>query len=184
MAPHTHRSITIAGAAKLLRDTSRLDAVLGEVSPASRAVLEDPTTKRSHPGSVMDETFAAYGKLFGMEALETLVFTLTGDSFTGILGPIAKVYMTLAGGGPQPMLARYDTMISAGMDGFKAVWKQTGDRAGLMTVTSDAVTPPAADHVWKGATTFLLHFAKVEGTVTILPRENAGRTVQLSVSWN
>jgi hypothetical protein len=91
--------------------------------------------------------------------------------------------MTMMGGGPAPLLERFDMLASAGAAGFKASWAPSGARAGLMRISAPELTPPIAEFAWQGTLQYLLTFASVEGTVTPRPREADGLTLVLEVEW-
>lgn len=180
---HSHKAVTVDGVVKVLRGMGVLEQIVARASAESRRVLEDPHCARLHPGSVMDEAFTILSSLLGTEAVAQVMYRATQASLAGIAGPLGRLFMTMMGGGPGPLLQRFDTLASSGTSGFKATWYPTGDHAGRMHITAAEVTPPVAEFAWQGTLQYLLVFASVEGRVTPLPREDGGLTLVLEVAW-
>ena len=181
---HSHKAVTIQGVVKVLRASDLLEPVRARVTPEIRAVLDDPHRDRVHPGHVLDDTLSAVLELRDARTVEQVMYRATEQSLSGIAGPLAHIYMTAVGGGPRALLQRFETLVSAGGQGFRVAWKETAQKSGSLTITTDTAPPPVADHSWKGTVEFLLTFASVTGTVTILPRENSGHDVRLDVAWS
>ena len=91
--------------------------------------------------------------------------------------------MTVAGGGPGPVLERFETIISSSTRGFTSTWTPRDATSGSLTITTDVVTGAIAEHSWKGTLEYVLTFAGVRGVVTILPRTDEGRALHFELSW-
>ena len=180
---HAHKAVTIQGVVEVLLALGWLGQVLAQVGVATRSVLENPHAANYHPGSVLDETLTAVAALHGFTAAEQVMTEATRRALTGIIGPLAKLLMTLSGGGPRVLLERFETLASGAGRGFKAKWLASSPTEGELVVSTELVTPEVSNHAWKGTAAYLLTFAGVEGTVTILPRGNEGRDVRLGVKW-
>ncbi len=180
---HSHRSVTVQGVVWVLKAMGKLEPVLAQLSPETRAALADPLATKYHPGHVIDDTMTAVGALYGVEAAEQVMFRTMESSLAGIVGPLARIYMTVVGNGPMALLARFDTLVSAGGQGFSCRWTEQTPTSGQLSISTELVTPPIADHSWKGTVEFVLAFAGVQGQVTILPRHAEGREVWLAVAW-
>lgn len=183
LVQHAHKSVTVRAVKQALEANGVLLRVLENVSPDARIALEEPTSRKLHPGSVLDETMACVAKLLGPSGVEKVMFNATERTLAGVVEPLARVFMALSPDGPGALLARFETLISAGAYGFGAKWIQTEPRAGRLVISTLSVLPVEADHTWKGTVEFLLVWAKVKGVVQILPREAGGRDVCLRVSW-
>lgn len=182
--PYAHKAVTVQGVVVAMRALGVADAVLAKVSPDVRAVLENPMTARFHPGAVVDACFTELAAQHGMEKVEQVMAKATEDSLKGIIAPLARLFMTMMGGGPRPLLTRFETLISGGTQGFTAKWEAKSEREGTLRIGSDVALPPISDHAWKGAVTYLLVFAEVKGRVVIGAREPMSREVRLSISWS
>ncbi len=180
---HAHKAVTLSGVIKVLHATGALERVLDRVSPETKAALLEPQSRRYHPGGVLDETFTVLAELHGPEAVERVMALATEASLKGVVGPLARLFMTMMGGGPRPLLERFETLISGGTQGFTARWEPTGECEGTLVIGSDDVLPPIADHAWKGAVEYLLAFAEVKGAVAITERAPASRVLRLAVKW-
>jgi uncharacterized protein (TIGR02265 family) len=180
---HAHRSVTVQGVVRVLKSMGRLDAVLERLSPETRAALAAPMEQKFHPGHVIDDTMAAVGALFGETATEQVMYRTMESALSGIAGPLARIYLTITGGGPRALLTRFETLVSAGGQGFKTRWVEQSPTSGRLVISTELVTPSIADHSWKGTVEYVLAFAGVQGSVTILPREAEGRDVCLAVQW-
>jgi hypothetical protein len=181
--PHAHKAVTVQGVVQVLRTLGYLDEVLARVSDATKAVLVQPQTARFHPGWVLDETYTALSAWKGMAEVERVMSVATEQSLKGIIAPLARLFMTMMGGGPRALLQRFETLISGGTQGFTARWEPAGDAEGTLIIGTDDTMPPVADHAWKGAVAYLLRFAEVEGTVDITPRAPVTNEVRLHVKW-
>jgi hypothetical protein len=181
--PHEHKAVTLHGVIKALRARGLYDQVLARVSEPTRLALGNVVDQRYHPGTVLDETLGLVAELSGVTAVEEVMATVSRDSLAGIAGPLAKLFMTMAGGGPRPVLERFDTLISSSTRGFSSAWTQRDATSGSLTITTDVVTGAIAEHSWKGSLEYVLTFAGVKGTVTILPRTDQGRALHFELSW-
>lgn len=167
----------------MLRELGVFEQITPKVSEATRRALEAPHGARLHPGSVLDETYVALAELRGIETVAQVMYRVTEASLAGIAGPLARIYMTMLGGGPGPLLQRFDTLAAAGASGFQASWQPDGANAGIMRISAAEVTPPVAEYAWRGTLEYLLAFSNVDGRVTALPREQSGSTLVLRVEW-
>lgn len=182
--PYAHKAVTVQGVVQAMRALGVADGVLAKVPPEVKAVLENPMTARFHPGAVMDACFTELAAQHGMEKVEQVMAKATEDSLKGIVAPLARLFMTMMGGGPRPLLTRFETLISSGTQGFTARWEAASDREGTLIIGCDLGLPPISDHAWKGVVTYLLAFAEVKGTVFINPRAAMSREVRLLISWS
>ncbi|MBL8912191.1 MAG: hypothetical protein JNM17_15985 [Archangium sp.] len=180
---HAHKGVTIQAVVHVLERMGALLGVLGRVSPGTRVALEYPHHKRFHPGSVLDETMAAVAVLHGAEVVGKVMYSAMEHSLEGIVAPLARVFLAMKGGGCAALLERLELLIGAGAMGFQAKWVAEGNNEGRIVVTTDEALPLEADYSWKGTLQYLLAFSKVDGSVTILPREHGGRACVLRVSW-
>jgi hypothetical protein len=168
---------------KALQRRGLYEQVRRGVSAPTGAALDHVVEASYHPGRVLDETLNVLQEQCGAALVEQVMFEVTKTSFTGVVGPLAKLFLTVAGNGPRTLLARFETLIGAAVRGYTSTWKETSASSGLLTVTSERVTPGSADHTWKGMVLYLMEFAGADGEVKILPRLDEGRTVVLEVSW-
>jgi hypothetical protein len=180
---HAHKGVTIQAVVHVLERMGALTPVLQRVSPESRVALEYPHHKRFHPGTVLDETMAAVATMHGAEAVGSLMYSAMESTLDGIIAPLARVFMSISGGGPRALLERLEVLIGAGASGFTVSWKPERDSEGRVVITTGDALPLEADYTWKGTLQYLLAFAKVDGEVTILPREREGRDCVLHVKW-
>jgi Protein of unknown function (DUF2378) len=180
---HGHRSVTVQAVVRVLRSMGSLDAVLERLSPETRAVLAAPMAQTFHPGHVLDDTMTAVGALYGEAVVEQVMFRTMESALSGIAGPLARIYLTITGGSPRALLARFETLVSAGGQGFRARWVEQSPTSGRLVISTELPALPITDHSWKGTVAYVLAFAGVQGTVTILPREAEGRDVCLAVQW-
>lgn len=181
--PHAHKAVTVQGVVQVLRTLGYLDDILTRVTPDTKAVLEQPHNKRFHPGKVLDETYTTLAVTRGNEEVERVMALATEGSLKGIIAPLARLFMTMMGGGPRVLLERFETLISGGTQGFTARWEASGPTEGTLIIGTDDVMPPVADHAWKGAVVYLLRFAEVPGTVDVTPRGALTKEVRLRVKW-
>lgn len=182
-AVHAHKGVTIQAVVHVLERMGALIPVLDRVSSDCRVALEYPHHRRFHPGTVLDETLSAVALLHGADAVGALMFSAMQHSLESIVAPLARVFLAMKGGGPQALLERFELLIGAGAMGFQAAWHAEGANVGRIVITTDAALPLEADYAWKGTLQYLLVFSKVDGGVTILPREHDGRACVLRVSW-
>jgi hypothetical protein len=181
---HEHKAVTIQGIVEVIKKLGWYDAVRARVEDDVKAVLDDPNTSRYHPGAMFDRTMTAVFELHGPQGAEQVMHGATEGSLRGVIGPLAKMFMTLSGGGPLPLLERFETLISGGGRGFEAKWSPSEPKAGELIITTETATPPASDFAWKGTLTYLLTFAGVTGKVEIMPRQHKGRSVRLMIRWS
>ncbi|MFT3710262.1 MAG: hypothetical protein QM817_21755 [Archangium sp.] len=183
---HAHKGVTIQAVVHVLERMGALRPVLEHVSPDSRISLEYPHHRRYHPGTVLDETMAAVARLHGADAVGKVMYSAMETTLEGVVAPLARVFMAMNGGGPGALLERLEVLIGAGAMGFRVSWQpdQQNGCAGRAVFTTDSMLPNEADYSWKGTLEYLLAFSKVQGVVTICPREQGGRACVLRVSWN
>jgi hypothetical protein len=180
---HAHKGVTLQAVSEALAHLGVLAPVLKSVPPEVRESLQYPHHRRYHPGTVLDETLAAIARLHGPEMVTKVMYAAIENTLVGVVAPLARIFLSLSGGGPRVLLERFELLIDSGARGFQTRWEATGDTAGRLVISTEAATPPEADFSWKGTLEFLLQFAQVEGAVTILPREREGRDCCLRVEW-
>lgn len=167
----------------MLRARGLYDRVLERVSAPTKQALQNVVDVRYHPGTVLDEVLTQVSELADVVAVEEVMATVTEDSLKGIAGPLAKLFMTMAGGGPTPVLEHFDTLVSSSARGFTTTWAQTGPTSGLLTIATDVATAAIAEHSWKGPLEYVLRFANAKGQVKILPRAEQGRALRFEINW-
>jgi hypothetical protein len=180
---HEHKSLAVHAVIKELKRRGLYEQVRAGVSDSTREVLDHVVERAYHPGTALDETLHVLQGLRGAEVVEEVMYEVTRGSFTGVVGPLAKLFLTVAGNGPQTLLARFQMLAGAGVRGYTCAWTQTGPTSGVLSITGERVVPGSAEHIWKGTVSYLLAFAEVKGEVKILPRRDEGHTVVLEVSW-
>jgi hypothetical protein len=129
-----HKAVTIQGVVKVLRASELLEPVRARVTPEIRAVLDDPHRERMHPGQVLDAALTAVFELRDARTVEQVMYRATEQSLSGIVGPLARIYMTAVGGGPRAILQRFETLVSGAGSGFRIAWKDSGPKSGSLTM--------------------------------------------------
>ncbi|MFO0598608.1 MAG: hypothetical protein U0228_25095 [Myxococcaceae bacterium] len=181
---HQHKAVTLQAVNKALEAHGYLLEVREAVGPETRVALEEPLAQRFHEGRVLDETLAVVARLHGRKAVTQVMYAASENTLRGVVAPLAKVLMSFAGGGPTPLLARFDALIAAGARGFVSRWEAVSATHGRLMISTVDVLPPEADYAWKGTVQYLLAFCEVEGVVTINSRQNGGRELCLDVTWS
>lgn len=179
----TNKAVTVNGLARMLRRDGLFDRVMQQMPQETKAAFEQPFAHASYPAEISDMVLAEVARLEGVERVERLVFDWTELSFKGIVGPLAKLLMTVTGAGPHGLFRRFDTLVSAGGDGRQCNWVEEGPKGGVLTISTEVASIPIANHSWKGVAEYVLHFAGVKGSVEPLPRASEGRDIRLKIQW-
>lgn len=174
---------TFSGVRKALVELGWLDDTLARVKPETRQVLEHPETLKFHDGACLDDIAETLRLARGPEAPATLMRTATEKSLAGIVAPLARVYLTFAGGDPGSLLERFGNFTQAMARNVTATWMKESANGGVLSLTYPHVPPLGADLGWLGALEHVLDFAKRAGTVEVLERSDDGRTLRLRVEW-
>lgn len=183
MATAQFSGFTFAGVRKALVDLGWLDETLAQVQPETRKVLEHPETLKFHEGRCLDDVVETLRRTRGPEAPEALMRAATAKSLEGIVAPLARIYLTFAGGDPGALLERFGSLTQALSRNISTGWTRESAHGGVLSLTYPHVPPPAADLGWKGALRHVLDFAKRAGTVDVLERGDGGHTLRLRVEW-
>ena len=174
---------TFAGVRKALLDLGWLTEVVGAVRPDTRTVLEHHETLKFHPGTCLDDVVDTLLRTRGPEAPVQLMRLATAKSLEGIVAPLARIYLTFAGGNPAALLERFGNLTQALSRNISTGYQRRSEQSGVLQLTYPHVPPPAVDLGWKGALLHLLDFTRRTGKVDVLERADDGRTLCLRVEW-
>jgi hypothetical protein len=155
--------------------------VISALAPEVRASLEDPYSRRWHPGEVMFDFSDALAAAHGLEALEQHAYEMTRSSFGPALRPLISVALALMGGHPSALFARVGDGLSLAMRGMRVKWRPE-DRS--LAVQYPMPLPEAALASWRGVTRFLFELAKQpEGRIGAHAFSADRRTITLTLWW-
>lgn len=180
---HEFNAVAITGARKALTELGWYEAVMREVSAATRESFASPQVNKYHPGTTLDEVVSALEKLHGPSGPETFMRTVTAKSLEGVVAPLARVFITLMGNSPKVLFERFETLLKATSRGIAVRWVAESANAGQLTFTYATPRPRAIEHSWRGVLLHVFEFCKTQGTIEALPMTDEGRSVNFRLSW-
>ncbi len=144
-------ALNLAAMDKALAAEGLREAVYALISPEARAGFREPHSARWHPGRYGIELWNALLELGGKPRVEEFNYQMTKKSFGPIVGPLAKLGMTLSGSTPASIFARLESLVSVALRGVIFEWKLSSPNGGVQTITYPCPIPSdALDAAWRG----------------------------------
>ncbi len=130
-----------------MRVLGHYDRVQGQVSTATRTMLESPHAQAWWPGDVLVDVMTALGPASGRE----VGVRASRDGMGPLVKPLASVLLALTKSPPHALVSRIGTFVSAGVKGVDARFVPNGtDTGGVVTFTFPQPVPPEMAAVWAG----------------------------------
>ncbi len=177
-------AVYVQGFCKALKEVGLFDAVAAKLSPATKAVLENPFISKTHPLSLFRELADTTYEVGGAERYEHHAYVMTREALGKILLPMFKVALALTGRTPATLMARVPDSVGQALRGVTATWEPKSPRNGTLNVVYPIEVPPSAEYAWRGTLRFL--FTLLENTPTRIDRftrDETGTRLGIDVSW-
>ena len=180
---HEFSGYTVNGIRKALDKLGYAAELNAAVSPTTREALNAGGVFKFQPGVAMDEVLVVLARLKGPDAVADLMEETTRSSLEGVVGPLARMFLTLKGGEPSVLLERFNDLLKGTARGISSTWTAKAPRTGRLVITYVREVDPVVAHGWRGALRYVMTFCKAQGTVRVGPPSADKKSVTLDVEW-
>lgn len=181
---HEFSGYTVNGIRKALEKLGYFTELNAAVTPATREALAAHGAFKFQPGPTMDEVLVVLARLRGPDAVAALMEETTRSSLDGIVGPLARMYLTLKGGEPSVLFERFNDLLRGTARGISAKWTAQGPRQGRLQFDYVVPVDPVVAHGWRGALRYVLTFCRAPGDITVDAPSADGKSVALRITWS
>lgn len=181
---HEFSGYTVNGIRKALEKLGYHAEVTAAVSPAAREALAANGAFKFQPGATMDEVLVVLARQQGPEAVAALMEETTRSSLDGIVGPLARMYLTLKGGEPSVLFERFNDLLRGTARGISSRWTAQGPRQGRLQFDYVVPVDPIVAHGWRGALRYVLTFCRAPGEVVVDAPSPDGKSVAVRITWS
>jgi hypothetical protein len=158
--------------------------ILDRVSPETKAILDGGRFVNFVSGVHVDEIMIHLCEAKGPDAVEALMQHVTASALEGLVGPIARMYLSFGGNSPQSLLRRFNDLLKSVTREIHSTWVQDSETSGHLVVDYPQPVDGRLAHCWTGPLRHLLVFCHFSGTVTIkTPAEKKSASLELHVEW-
>lgn len=183
MESYRASSVHIAGFVTAAKRLGFFDKALPLLAPETRHVLDHPFDEKWVSAHVIQDLTARIAEQYGPECLDPLNFAMTKDSIGKLVLPMLRVALAITGRSPATVFARLGDSVKVAMQGVEASWLAASPTAGRVTLRYPEAPPQVVHHAWRGVFRFGFELTGREGQLVSHQYLDAGKTLELEVSW-
>lgn len=183
MEPYLASSVHIAGFVNAAKQLGLFEKVLPLLNAETRHVLDHPFDQKWVTAHVIQDLTARIAEAHGAEKLDALNFVMTRDSLGKLVMPLLRVALAITGRSPATIFSRLGDSVKVAMKGIDASWLPDGANAGRVTLRYPEVPPQVIHHCWQGVFRFAFELTGRDGRLVAHRYLDAGKTLELEVSW-
>lgn len=136
---------TFRAAVEHIERQNVLDHVRARVPEVTALLIEKPPMRfRFISSEHIDQLYEAYKEKTNRQGLVDLGVAIARGTSLSAAGPVVKMAVALFGANPASLFGNLDRFYSVATKGITFVWKQTGEREGIIDTHFEPGPPPTA----------------------------------------